>query len=64
MTTPVDWSRYRKYPVCFAKLGKPCLSFAGYAANSGSRAVTISVAKQPHGGRLLRTGYARGAGRG
>ena len=50
--TDFDWSRYRKCPVCFAGLGKPCRRRTGFDANG-----PISVPNgRPHGGRELRAG--------
>jgi hypothetical protein len=49
----IDWARYRACPVCPAELGHPCFSQTG----------TVAVlATRPHGGRKLRTGYARKGG--
>lgn len=50
--TAVDWSRYRKCPVCFAKIGEPCLSQSGLTIG-GQAAIPLDT---PHFRRELRAG--------
>lgn len=47
----VDWSRWRKCPVCFSELGEPCMELSGLIAESGPVEVE---ADRPHGGREMR----------
>jgi hypothetical protein len=49
--TAVDWSRYRKCPVCFALLGEPCVQLSG--------TTTILRTDRAHSSRKLRLGFGR-----
>lgn len=53
----VDWTRWRKCPVCFSELGDPCMELSGLSAESGP--VEIQ-ADRPHGGREMRAGAVDG----
>lgn len=49
----VDWNRYRKCPVCYAKIGDACTVMTGQRAVRGN--VTV-FADAPHATRQLRVG--------
>lgn len=52
-----DWGRFRKCPVCFADIGKPCLILSGRRVDSDYRIVATDEPRdRPHTGRELRTG--------
>lgn len=51
----VDWSRFRKCPVCASEIGDACLELSGLLAGSGPVEVPTD---RPHGGRELRAGVA------
>jgi hypothetical protein len=53
--TAVDWSRYRKCPVCIAVLGEPCVSLSGTLSDGST--IRLSP-RRPHSGRTERTGGA------
>jgi hypothetical protein len=57
------WADFQKCPVCFAELGKPCLTLSGGVAFESS---PVEVeADEPHTTRKLRAESARtGGGRG
>ncbi len=50
--TAVDWSRYRKCPVCAAGLGEPCIERTSFQGGHHDPIET----DRPHTGRQLRTG--------
>jgi hypothetical protein len=54
MTEPVDWSTFRKCPVCFAQIGRPCTSLTGTFAGGRVDAV-VNDRDRPHSRRKLRT---------
>jgi hypothetical protein len=58
----VDWSRWRKCPVCFAAIGAPCMSISGGFSHGHPYPVVEPVtvaADRPHSTRKPRTGGAK-----
>jgi hypothetical protein len=53
--TAVDWSRWRKCPVCAAKARQPCLKITGRLSDGTD---VWLLADRPHSGRKPRTGGA------
>lgn len=56
--TAVDWSRWRKCPVCFASAGMPCTDMTGTVLEGGELVEQIVVATRPHSTRKQRSGGA------
>ena len=59
--TAVDWSHYRRCPVCFAATGEPCTTRSG-ALVEGAGYVPDAVIQrrdEPHSRRELRKRYGR-----
>jgi hypothetical protein len=57
------WADYQKCPVCFAEIGKHCLTRSGYGALSNGVPFYPEVAaEQPHSTRKLRAESARAGG--
>jgi hypothetical protein len=55
MTPPTDWSLYRKCSqVCFAEIGKPCVSLSGTIVAGRPDEVRTEL-DRPHLSRKLRT---------
>lgn len=52
----VDWDRYRKCPVCFAKLAEPCVNTRWRRADGVPVVEREDEAAEPHTGRKLRAG--------
>lgn len=52
----VDWERYQKCPVCFAKLAKPCVERTWARADGIPVVETENEAAEPHSTRKPRAG--------
>lgn len=58
----MDWELYRKCPVCFAELGKPCRTLQGSVVNGAQVTVASEIVRErPHSRRELRAAAARDA---
>lgn len=55
----VDWDDYRKCPVCFAEIGRPCRRVAAVVAGGTSLYATEVERERPHSRRQLRKGRGR-----
>jgi hypothetical protein len=53
--TAIDWTRWRKCPVCFAETGSACTTRTGVVVNGRVVSATITAAEKPHSTRKSRT---------